>query len=109
MHTPIPRVLGKAGPQNTNKYGTLLKLRGQNSTTKGSFLTPLAESTMHRLKKGHFDPGALVMNLTQIVAENDCIWGQSDYSRSQMNDSFWVKNDYCQGQNKEMTPEQGCK
>ena len=33
---------------------THLKLRGQNSTTKGSFLTPLAESTMHRLKKGHF-------------------------------------------------------
>ena len=43
------------------------------------------------------------MNLTQIVVENDCIWGQSDYPRSQMNDSFWVKNDYCQGQNKEMT------
>ena len=38
-----------------------------------------------------FDPGALVMNLTQIVVENDCIWGQSDYPRSQMNDSFWVK------------------
>ena len=38
-----------------------------------------------------FDPGALVMNLTQIVVENDCIWGQSDYSRSQTNDSFWVK------------------
>ena len=35
-----------------------------------------------------FDPGALVMNLTQIVVENDCIWGQSDYPRSQMNDSF---------------------
>ena len=49
------------------------------------------------------------MNLTQIVVENDCIWGQSDYPRSQMNDSFWVKNDYCQGQNKEMTPAQGCK
>ena len=56
-----------------------------------------------------FVPGALVMNLTQIVVENDCIWGQSDYPRSQMNDSFWVKNDYCQGQNKEMTPAQGCK
>ena len=56
-----------------------------------------------------FDPSALVMNLTQIVVENDCIWGQSDYPRSQMNDSFWVKNDYCQGQNKEMTPAQGCK
>ena len=26
-----------------------------------------------------FDPGAPVMNLTQIVVENDCIWGQSDY------------------------------
>ena len=38
-----------------------------------------------------FDPGALVMKLTQIVVENDCIWGQSDYPRSQMNDSFWVK------------------
>ena len=25
-----------------------------------------------------FDPGALVINLTQIVVENDCIWGQSD-------------------------------
>ena len=35
-----------------------------------------------------FDPGALVMNLTQIVVENDCIWGQSDYPRSQMNDSL---------------------
>ena len=34
------------------------------------------------------------MNLTQIVVENDCIWGQSDYSRSHMNDSFWSKN-YC--------------
>ena len=56
-----------------------------------------------------FDPGALVMNLTQTVVENDCIWGQSDYPRSQMNDSFCVKNDYCQGQNKEMTPAQGCK
>ena len=57
-----------------------------------------------------FDPGALVMNLTQIVVENDCIWGQSDYPRSQMNDSFFLaKNDYCQGQNKEMTPAQGCK
>ena len=40
-------------------------------------------------KKGPFDPGALVMNLTQIVVENDCIWGQSDYSRSHMNDSFF--------------------
>ena len=38
-----------------------------------------------------FDLSALVMNLTQIVVENDCIWGQSDYSRSQMNDSFGVK------------------
>ena len=38
-----------------------------------------------------FDPGALVMNLTQIVVENDCIWGQSDYPSSQMNDFFWVK------------------
>ena len=38
-----------------------------------------------------FDPGALVMNLTQIVVENDCIWGQSDYPRSQMNDSFGSK------------------
>ena len=38
-----------------------------------------------------FDPGALVMNLTQNVVENDCIWGQSDYPRSQMNDSFGVK------------------
>ena len=57
-----------------------------------------------------FDPGALVMNLTQIVVENDCIWSQSDYPRSQMNDSFLgQKNDYCQGQNKEMTPAQGCK
>ena len=36
------------------------------------------------------NPSALVMNLTQIVVENDCIWGQSDYSRSQNNDSFWV-------------------
>ena len=36
------------------KIGPLLKLRGQNSTTKGSFLTTLAESTMHRLKGGHF-------------------------------------------------------
>ena len=26
-----------------------------------------------------FDPSALVMNLTQIVVENDCIWGQCDY------------------------------
>ena len=26
-----------------------------------------------------------------------------------MNDSFGLKNDYCQGQNKEMTPAQGCK
>ena len=52
---------------------------------------------MHRLKKGHFDPGALVMNFTQILDENECIWGQSDYSRSQMNDSFGVKKDYCQG------------
>ena len=43
------------------------------------------------------------MNLTQIVVENDCIWGQSDYSRSQMNDSFGSKYDYCHGQNKEMT------
>ena len=25
------------------------------------------------------------MNLTQIVVENDCTGGQSDYSRSQMN------------------------
>ena len=49
------------------------------------------------------------MNLTQIVVENDYIWGQSDYSKSQMNDSFWIKNDYCQGQNKEMTQAQGCK
>ena len=46
---------------------------------------------MHRLKRIYFDPGALVMNLPQIVVENDCIWGQSDYSRAQMNDSFWVK------------------
>ena len=36
---------------------------------------------MHRLKKGHVDPGALVMNLTRIMVENDCIWGQSDYSK----------------------------
>ena len=45
---------------------------------------------MHRLKKGHFDPdpGALVMNLTQIVVENDCIWGQSDYKLYQ-NDWYW--------------------
>ena len=46
------------------------------------------------------------MNLTQIVVENDCIWGQSDYSRSQMNDSFLgqcPEYDSCQGQNKEMT------
>ena len=66
-----------------------VKTTGQNFTPKGSFLTPLAESTMHRLKKGSFDPGALVMNLTQILVENDCIWGQSDYSRSHMNDSFF--------------------
>ena len=33
------------------------------------------------------------MNLTQIVVENDCIWGQSDYSRSHMNDSFFF---FCQ-------------
>ena len=44
---------------------------------------------MHRLKKGSFVPGALVMNLTQIVVENDCIWGQSDYSRSHVNDSLF--------------------
>ena len=56
-----------------------------------------------------FDPGALVMNLTQIVVENDCIWGQSDYPRSQMNDSVWVKKWLLSGQNKEMTPAQGCK
>ena len=43
------------------------------------------------------------MNLTQIVFENDCIWGQSDYSRSQLNDSLGSKYDSCQGQNKEMT------
>ena len=30
-----------------------VKTTGQNSTPKGSFLTPLAESTMHRLKTGH--------------------------------------------------------
>ena len=53
-----------------------------------------------------FDPGALVMNLTQIVVENDCIWGQSDYPRMTL---FGSKNDCCQGQNKEMTPVQGCK
>ena len=41
------------------------------------------------------------MNLTQIVVENDCIWGQSDYT-------LGVK-DYYQGQNKKMTPSQGCK
>ena len=31
---------------------TQQKLRGQNSTPKGSFLTPLSESTMQRLKEG---------------------------------------------------------
>ena len=30
---------------------------------------------MHRLKEGHFWPGDLVMNLTQIVVKKDCIWG----------------------------------
>ena len=50
------------------------------------------------------------MNFTQVVVENDCIWGQSDYSRSHMNYSFLVKKWlYCQGQNKEMTLAQGCK
>ena len=50
------------------------------------------------------------MNFTQIVVENDCIWGQSDYSRSHMNDSFLVKKWlYFPGQNKEMTPTQGWK
>ena len=50
------------------------------------------------------------MNLTQIVVENDCIWGQSDCSRSHMKDSFLVKKWlYFPGQNKEMTPTQGWK
>ena len=62
-----------------------------------------------------FDPGALVMNLTQIVVENYC---QSDYSRSQMNDSFLgqkmtivrvktrrrVVNDYTEGSELENDP-----
>ena len=46
-----------------------------------------------------FDPGALVMNLTQIVVEKWLYLGvKLTYPRSQMNDSFWVKNDFCQGQ-----------
>ena len=56
-----------------------------------------------------FDPGALVMNLTQIVVENDCIWGQSDYPRSQMNDSFWVKKWLLSGSKQGNDPAQGCK
>ena len=35
----------------------------------------------------HFNPGDLVMNLTQVVLKYDCIWGQNDYSRSE------IKND----------------
>ena len=64
---------------------------------------------MHRLKRviltrcssNEFDPNCV---------ENDWIWGQSDYSRSHMNDSFLVKKWlYFPGQNKEMTPTQGWK
>ena len=62
---------------------------------------------MHRLKKGHFDPGALVMNLTHIVVENDYILGQSDYSRSQTNDSFWVKKWLLSGSKQGKDPFQG--
>ena len=66
---------------------------------------------MHRLKRVILTrPGALVMNLTQIVVEKYCIWGQSDYSWGHMNDSFLVKKWlYFPGQNKEMTPTQGWK
>ena len=48
---------------------------------------------MHRLKKGHVDPGALVMNLTQIMVENDCIWGQSDDSKLLCTKKKLVKGD----------------
>ena len=44
------------------------------------------------------------MNLTQIVVENDCILGQSDYTLGvKWMTHFGSKYDSCQGQNKEMT------
>ena len=72
--------------------GCTVKTMGSKSVPKRVIFDPTSWVNYAPTKKGSFlTPSALVMNLTQIVGENDCIWGQSDHSRSQMNDSFWVK------------------
>ena len=43
------------------------------------------------------------MNLTQIMVENDCIWGQVTTLGVKWMTPFESKYDSCQGQNKEMT------